>query len=176
MPDGSADLVVANAMLHWLNQPKLGNTPERALREMYRILKPGGLVFLCTPAIEAHCFRLAYQAIVARHAQESYFDEKLYCEDPLGSMQLFELVEFLKAASFKIEVAMTLYQTQQYSSAAEYASSVRAYGYHAYMAPFAAEVREDIWAETVKAFERSMGPGLYMHEIYQNNLVARQPR
>src|SRR5215475_10960992 len=51
VPDGSAELAVANAMLHWLNQPKLGNTPERALSEMYRILKPGGLVFLCTPAI-----------------------------------------------------------------------------------------------------------------------------
>ncbi len=175
VPDGSMDLVIANAMIHWLNQPKLGNTPARALGEMHRVLKPGGLAIFSTPDIEALRFRMVYWETVRRCSHESYFNGTLYSDDPLGSLQLFELVELLKAALFRVEIATTYYHTYEFSSAAEYASSVKAYGYGAYMLPFAPEMHATVWDEIVAAFEKSIGPGPYLHEIYQNYVVARKP-
>jgi ubiquinone/menaquinone biosynthesis C-methylase UbiE len=172
--DASTDLVVANAMLHWLNQPKFGNTPVRALSEMHRILRPAGLVVISSPAVEAFRFRQAYHSVVSRFSELSSFKPALYCEDPLGSMRLSELVAFAQSASFKIELATTLYQTFPYESAMSYADSVRGYAFSAYMAPFAPELHEKVWLEISDEFCRKIGSGLYMHEIYTNYMVLRK--
>ena len=175
LPDQSIDLVIASAMIHWLNQPKLGNTPARALSEMNRVLRPQGLAILATPAIEAFHYRQAYHRVVSRHADQPYFTDQLYCEDPLGTMSLFDLIGFAQAASFKIEVGATFYHTYEFPSVAVYADSVRAYGYNAYMAPFDPELRETVWAEIADEFRQMMGSGIYTHEIYSNYLALRKP-
>jgi SAM-dependent methyltransferase len=64
LPDGMADAVLAAQAFHWF-------TPDAALRELHRILKPGGwVILLWNERAESDPFTAAYGAVI-RHAPDA---------------------------------------------------------------------------------------------------------
>jgi malonyl-CoA O-methyltransferase len=174
--DASVDLVLSNVALHWLNQPKLGTTPKKAFAEIYRVLRPGGLVAVSTTAIgKAQRFLNVYHSVMACYSNSSGFNSSQYVDDPIGRLQLHELVDLALNEDFKVELGELYYQPMTFSSAQDYLVSARAYGFNAFMAPLAPDLQEAVWSEITERFVETVGAGAYLHDFYINYLIARKP-
>jgi ubiquinone/menaquinone biosynthesis C-methylase UbiE len=174
--DNSIDLAISYATLHWLNQPKFGMTPSKALAEIHRILKPGGLCLIATSSkgMEEK-FRSIYHKVMSTYEQRAQFDRAQYVDDPLGCIQLHELVDMTSEAGLNVKLAQAHYRPLHLSSVHDHLEHVRSYGYDAYMAPIEASFRNEVFQDICKAYAEMAGPSAYVYEIYTNFLVAKKP-
>ena len=176
VPDASRDFVLSNVALHWLNQPKFGITPAKAFSEIYRVLRPGGVFAVSTPAIgKAGKFLKVYRSVLDGHRNTSGFDDSQYVDDPVNCLHLHELVDLALGAKFQVELGQLHYQPQTFADAQAYLVAARAYGYTSFMAPIAPELKEKVWAEVSDKFAETMGSGPYLHDLYIAYAVARKP-
>jgi SAM-dependent methyltransferase len=174
--DQSVSLVISNAMLHWLNQPKLGTTPLKAFSEIYRVLKPGGLFLASINGYgTALPFLTAYRETMERYQGRAEFDACQYLDEPLGSMYLHEVVQLTHMTNFKIELAQDHYHSLELPSAEAYLNTVRGYAFNIYTGPIAPDFREAAWLDISKTFRSKFGPGPCQFEWYQNYLIATKP-
>jgi ubiquinone/menaquinone biosynthesis C-methylase UbiE len=174
--DQSIDVVISNAMLHWLNQPKLGTTPLKAFSEIYRVLKPGGLFLASISGYgTVLLFLTAYRETMERYKGRAEFDASQYLDEPLGSMYLHEVVQLAHMTSFKIELAQNHYHNLELPSAGEYLNTVRGYGFNIYTGPIAPNFREAAWLDISEVFTSRLGSGPCLFEWYQNYLIAVKP-
>lgn len=174
--DGSVDVVVSNSVLHWLNAPEHGQTVEPALAEIARVLVPGG--HLCASIAgrgTAARFRRAFHLVAERHRSEGRLDEAAFRHDPVGCMQLHEVVDHVQAAGLRPVRASIEYEPVEYAAAAAYAADVSAYGLGPYTAAFPEEDREAVFAEITRQFEQDVGPGPYLHDQYMVYILATRP-
>ncbi len=175
LADGAVDFVLSNSALHWLNQPKFGLTPAKAFGEMYRVLRPGGVLAVSAAAMgKAERFLKVYRTVLARWSGRSGFDAGQYTEDPINRLHLHELVDLALGANFEVEVGQLHYQPYQIPDVHAYLNAVRAYGFTSFMAPIAPELREKAWSEMSQEYAESVGDGPYVHDYYVAYVIARK--
>ncbi|MGA7324626.1 MAG: methyltransferase domain-containing protein [Rhodomicrobium sp.] len=175
LADGSVDLVLSNSALHWLNQPKFSMTPAKAFREMYRVLRPAGVLAVSTAAIgKAERFLKVYRTVLARWNDRSGFDSGQYTEDPINRLHLHELVDLALGANFEVEIGQLHYQPYQLPNVHAYLNAVRAYGFTSFMAPITPELRENVWSEVSQEYAESVGDGPYVHDYYVAYVIAHK--
>jgi len=166
------DLAISNSVLHWLNQPALGLNVDRSLKELHRVLKPGGLLGMSVAgAGTGKRFNRAYRATVE--------EMKLggpggVIEDPIGCMQLHEIVGRLLTGGFDVLAASLEYEPVMFSAAADYANAVRAYGFEMFTAHAPAGRREEMWEAMTRRFTREVDAGPYCHDQYMIYVIAKK--
>jgi SAM-dependent methyltransferase len=171
--DGAFNLVISNSVLHWLNQPACGLRVDGALAELYRILKPNGLLAISVAAIgTGRRFNRAYRATVD---ELKLVGSGSLIEDPVGCMQLHDVVDALLHSGFEIDAASLEYEPVTFASAAEYANAVRAYGFEMFTAHAPAERREEIWASIFRRFTEANPDKPYRHDQYMIYVAATKP-
>ncbi len=174
-PSSDFDLVLSNSVLHWLNQPQLGYEPSRAIAEIGRVLKPGGRVGLSVAgAGTGSRFRRSYLAVMEREAKRPDFDSRLFLRNPIGLMQLHEVVNLLLGAGFDVLRGQLDFEPQAYPAAADYAGDVRAYGFSIFLAAVPVDRREAVWDEIVSDFVAQFGAAPYRHDQYMIYVIAQK--
>jgi len=173
--DGRFSVVVSNSVLHWLHDPQQGRGPDVAVAELGRVVVPGGWVAVSVAATgTARRFQRAYHAALDGLRREGV-ELAAVPRDPIGCLALHEVVDALGAAGLEVVTADTLYEPVRYSTPADYAADVAAYGLGVYLAPVPQALRSQAWARVVAAFEAQEGPGPYVHDQYMGYAVARRP-
>jgi len=170
----SFDVVLSNSALHWLNDPERGHTPDAALAEMIRLLRPGGWLALSVAGTgTARRFQRAYHAVMAELASEGVALGRVR-RDPVGSMGLDEVVAPCLAAGLDVVSATLRFEPVRYADPEGYAADVAAYGQGVYLAPVPEDRREGVWDRIAAAFRAAEGAGTYLHDQYMIYLVARR--
>ena len=124
--DGGFDLVISNSVLHWLNQPGLGLRVDAAFAQLGRVLRSGGLIALSVAGVgTGRRFNRAYRETM-QELQLAELDKLI--EDPIGCMQLHDVVDALLRNGLELLTAGMEYEPITFASAADYANAVRAYG------------------------------------------------
>ena len=169
------DLVLSNSVLHWLNQPQLGHDPSLAVAEMDRVLKPGGRVALSVAGVGTGSrFRRSYLTVMEREAKRPDFDGRLFLRNPIGLMQLHEVLNLLLGAGFDVLRGQLDFEPQVYPAAADYAGDVRAYGFSIFLAAIPVERREGGWDGSVSDFIAQFGAAPYRHDQYMIYVIAQK--
>jgi len=170
----SFDSVVSNSVLHWLNVPEQRQTPESAIFEMSRVLEDGGLMALSVSAFgTARRFQQAYHRVLCALSDRRGFRLADVRRDPIGSVNLVDLVDWVEAAGLEVLLASLDYEPVRYASTDDYVSDVRAYGYLPYLAIFPSDEREQIWSRVREEFRKDI-PGEYRHDQYMSYIIARK--
>jgi len=172
----SVDLVISNSVLHWLNAPEFDQSPRTALSEVSRVLRPGGrLVASIAGAGTAARFRRAFERVVAHHRERGLIDERALRADPVGAMELHDVVDEVVYAGLQLMRASLEYEPVTYARASDYSDDVSAYGFGAYTAAFPPQERENAFGDITREFENEVGPGPYVHDQYMVYVVAERP-
>lgn len=174
--NSSYSLILSNSALHWLNQPSLGSTPEKAFNEIGRCLKPDGLCSLSLAAVgTGRHFNSAYRRILDEEANnDSRFQESLYLSDPIGCVELFEVVNWTMRAGLEVVTARLVYEPILFDSAMAYCQAVKAYGFSMFMAAVTPERREHVWHAVCEEFAHPFQGKTYFHDQFMCYLVARK--
>lgn len=173
--NSSFDFVISNSVLHWLNNPSIGVSPKRALSECLRVLKRDGKLGVSVAGIgTARRFQKAYKSIV-QSSFNSYLgheSEISFRSDPIGSMNLYEVVDMLLDLGFNVHDARLKYEPVIYCKTLDYVQDVRAYGFGPYMSVLKEEVRESVWTAIANKFVSNEGQGPYIHDQYMIYVVC----
>lgn len=170
--DAAFDLLISNSVLHWLNQPRLGVTVDGALKQLARVLRPGGLMALSVAGVgTGRRFNRAYREAVT---ELKLAEPGSLIEDPIGCMQLHEVVDGLQANGLDVLCASLEYEPALFASAAEYANVVRAYGFEMFTAHAPAERREEAWEAIVRRFTAENPDSPYRHDQYMIYAAAQK--
>ena len=172
LKSNSVDLVISNSVLHWLNVVEEMRTPENAVGEIYRVLSPGGIAAVSVSAIgTAARFLLAYK----KSLRAALNSEASVYGDPIGSMQLHDLVNIFLRCNFSIDLAQLEYEPAVYPEPKKYADDVKAYGYEMFLRGVPIDQKEKVWETIVKEFESICGLGKYVHDQYMSYVIVRKP-
>lgn len=170
------DLVVSNSVLHWLNAPQFGLDAAGAVREIARVLRPGGVVCVSVAGDgTAKVFQRAYATVSARYRERGLLDASLHRPDPVGSMPLHQLVDQFLTAGLHVRRAWLSYEPVEYPRAADYAADVAAYGFGPYTAAAPPAQRDRFFDEITEQFVADHGDGPYVHDQYMVYLWAQRP-
>lgn len=175
IPRGVFDLVVSNSVLHWLNAPRLGQTPEAALDELHRVLRPGGLVAMSIAGVgTARKFQRSFAEVIHDYRRRGLVDEAVHRPDPIGSLSLHEAVELFERAHMRVRRAWLAYEPVEYDHPADYAADVAAYGFGPYTASVPAAERAGFFDAVTARFASDQGSGRYAHDQYMIYISAER--
>ena len=167
------DGAISNSVLHWLNIPEINQTVEKALVEVFRVLKINSPLAISVSGYgTARKFQDSYKKMMKYFKNDPEFKADLYREDPIGNMHLIDLVNILIDVGFKIEKAQLDYEPIEYKHPADYVNTVKAYGSEMYLAPVPKPKREVAWKMIENDFIEKSGDGEYEHDQYVIYLVA----
>ena len=172
--DKSQDLIISNSMLHWLNFPEQGLTPEVAIQEASRVLcKNGKLAVSIAGSGTTTQFIKSYRQIMSSlAANDRLLNKAFYRSDPLGSMNLHSVVNMLLSSGFVVDFAHLEYEPVTYESPSQFAEVVKAYGYDIFLDSVPEREKLEVWNLIVKEFENSLQAGAYVHDQYMIYAVA----
>jgi ubiquinone/menaquinone biosynthesis C-methylase UbiE len=171
--DGTFSIVLSNSVLHWLNVSGRDRNSYIAMTEAYRVLAKGGLfVASISGAGTASRFLQARAEILNRLGKQDG-NAGGYSHNPIGSMHLHEVVEFLSRAGFAVDHARMDYEAVLYDDPLEYQEDARAYGYDVFLASVRPERREDVWSAIGVEF-RCIAGAPYLHDQYMIYTKARK--
>ena len=169
----SFDAAISNSVLHWLNIPEINKTVEKALVEVFRVLKINSPLAISVSGYgTAYRFQESYKQVMKYFKNDPEFKADLYREDPIGNMHLIDLVNILIDVGFKIKRAQLDYEPIKYKHPADYVNTVKAYGYEMYLAPVPDSKREIAWKMIEKDFVEKNGDREYEHDQYVIYIVA----
>lgn len=172
--DESFDVVASNSALHWLNAPEEKCTPKKAFAEIKRVLKKSGsAAFSISATGTARRFQAAYVAVYDRHP-EWRERSALFRPDPIGNMQLADIVAQATATGLRVVDAVTRYEPVTYDNAGQYADDVAAYGLGPYTVAFAPSYRDAAWKAIVAGFRERVGDGLYVHDQFMSYVFVHR--
>jgi ubiquinone/menaquinone biosynthesis C-methylase UbiE len=172
--DHSQDLIISNSVLHWLNFPEQGLTPEATITEVSRVLRKDGKFAVSIAGfgttmrfLESYQHVMAYLAANGRLTSNAF-----YRSDPIGSMNLHTVVNMLLSSEFTIDFAHLEYEPITYESPSKFAEVVEAYGYDIFLNSVPENEKSDVWHLIVQEFENSLQSGVYVHNQYMIYIVA----
>jgi len=170
---GSFDLVYANSVLHWLRVESGPAGFQNAVREMVRVTRRGGLIGASIAGVgTATRFLSAYHAVLNPLEQAGHLTYRLPY-DPIGAMELNEVVDAVAAGGGHVLEAELLYEPVEYHSTSDYVLDAAAYGYDTFLGPVAPEQREEVWQKIADHFISDVGVGPYSHDQYMIYVVAK---
>lgn len=172
--DQSQDLIISNSVLHWLNFPEQGLTPEGAVKEVSRVLRKDGKFAVSIAGFGTTMrFLEAYQHVMANLAANGRLTSNaFYRINPIGSMNLHTVVNMLLSSEFAIDFAHLEYEPITYESPAKFAEVVEAYGYDVFLSAVPESEKANVWHLIVKEFESLFQTGVYVHDQYMIYVVA----
>lgn len=170
----SFDAAISNSTLHWLNFPEIDQWPDKALEEIFRVLKGNRPLAISVSGYGTAKkeFQESYRKVMAYSKNDPEFETGLYREDPIGSMHLANLIDILSRIGFRIKKAQMDYEPLEYKCPADYVSDVEAYGYGAYLASMPKSKKEATWNMIKKDFTDRIGNKQYEHDQYMIYIVA----
>lgn len=176
LPEDEFDLVLSNSVLHWLNQPASGLTIHNALSELHRVLVQTGQLAISVAGIgTGRRFNKTYLQVMDENGYRKDSCEPAgFVNDPIGCMQLHDVVDVVSQTGFDILFAHLEYEPLQFETAAHYADTVRAYGFDMFMAPVPEPLREQNWDAVCQRFAKLVGDGSYRHDQYMIYLIAEK--
>jgi len=175
--DESFDTVISNSVLHWLNVPEVGQSPRRALAEIWRVLRVDRSLAVSVAGIgTGRMFQESYKRVMAQCRFDPGFKAALYREDPVGTMRLDQLINMLLDIGFNIKLALLEYEPVIYSHAAKYLNAVKAYGYGMFLAPVPPLNKEMVWQMIENDFVEHIGDREYHHDQYMIYVIALKPK
>jgi SAM-dependent methyltransferase len=172
--DDSFELVYANSVLHWLRVESGMQGFSRAVAEMLRVTSPKGV---CGASIAgagtAARFLHTYRSVLDSLDQSGRLkDVRL---DPIGSMEVAEVVDVLLELGADIIEAELVYEPILYQATGDYVSDAAAYGYDMFLEPIPVTSRAEVWREMASRFVSDVGPGPYLHDQYMIYVIAAPP-
>lgn len=173
--DASFDFVISNSVMHWLNNPSIGVSPKRALSECLRVLKRDGKLGVSVAGVgTARRFQRAYKSVIQWYFNSYVGHESgiSFRSDPIGSMNLYEVVDMLLDVGFNVYDARLTYEPVIYRNTLDYVQDVRAYGFGPYMSLLKEDVRESVWTAIANEFVSAVGRGPYIHDQYMIYVVC----
>ena len=168
--------VLANSVLHWLNQPQLNSTPRKAFEEFYRVLAPGGIVATSIAGVgTGQKFVEAYAAVMADVKDSGGDRVDVRKNNPIGLMSLDEAVGFASSVGFQSLHAEFVSEPVRFARAVRYAEAARAYGFDMFLSGVAETSREAIWGRIVDRFQDLAPDVPYVHDQFMIYLLAEKP-
>jgi SAM-dependent methyltransferase len=169
----SFSVVISNSVLHWLNFPEQNLNPLTGCKEIFNVLKQNGAFILSVSGIgTAQRFQKVFYE-VSKTVPDSFFENRsLLRRDPIGSMELHELIKVLKLAGFTISHALMEYEPVFFEKTNDYISHVKAYGEDIYLSAFKKQHRDTVWKMVSEQFEYTVGKHNYEHDQFMIYAVA----
>lgn len=163
--DQTFDLVYANSVLHWVHLESGIDGFVRAVGEALRVTGDDGIFGASVAgAGTATRFLRAYRAVVAGPDVP---------DDPIGCMNLAEVVDGVQAAGGRVLDAVLVYEPVLYHSAEDYVADAAAYGYETFLESVSESARKATWDMIMVGFLDEAGAGPYLHDQYMIYVVAR---
>jgi len=170
--DASFELVYANSVLHWVRLASGRFGFQHAVNEIVRVTQPRGRVGVSISGVgTAARFLRAYRHVL-HELQRTGLVESLRPHDPIGSMELVDVVTAFEVAGATIVEAELVYEPVIYPQSADYVADALAYGYDVFLAPVAPEHHIAAWYAITEAFVAEVGENTYVHDQYMIYVVA----
>jgi ubiquinone/menaquinone biosynthesis C-methylase UbiE len=171
-PPGCFDLTYANSVLHWLGVESGLAGFQNAVREIIRVTRSNGVIGASIAGVgTAARFLHAYHTVLGQFEQTGGLESEVP-DDPIGAMELNDVVDAVIAGGGRIIEAELVYEPVQYRRASDYVLDAAAYGYDTFLSPVVHEQRTAVWQQIADRFAADVGAGPYTHDQYMIYVVA----
>jgi len=168
--DNSMDIVYLNSVFHWVLDK------ETALREIFRVLKPGGKVGITTSAKELHSFSRKYLITNSVLKREQYrqfvrLDDSTQNQHGLTTT---ELIQLLANASLNIEDVQVKETKRTYQTAKDLIKFIEASCFGNYLNHVPDSLREQAKADIEAELEKQRTKNGIEFSVYMIFAIAQK--